>query len=151
MSLTDYFLGSVDYDVSFWDFAGMDSGLRSFRTLQPADNHPIRGLHYSSTGDLLLVISGASQAKVIDRDGFEKLETVKGDMYITDMARTKGHTAALLTGSFNPLLKEEFLTTSSDGEYKIFTRCVNNYYISVLRYCTNLGFLRRRQATQTNN
>ncbi|KAL1517933.1 hypothetical protein ABEB36_001629 [Hypothenemus hampei] len=107
--------GSVDYEVSFWDFAGMDSNLRSFRTLQPAENHPIRGLHYSNTGDLLLVISGASQAKVIDRDGFEKLETVKGDMYITDMAKTKGHTGALLGGSFNPVLKEEFLTTSADG------------------------------------
>lgn len=89
--------------------------MRSFRTLQPADNHPIRGLHYSSTGDLLLVISGASQAKVIDRDGFEKLETVKGDMYITDQARTKGHTAGLLAGCWNPLVKEEFLTTSADG------------------------------------
>nr|XP_023015851.1 gastrulation defective protein 1 homolog [Leptinotarsa decemlineata] len=107
--------GSVDYDVSFWDFAGMDSNMRSFRTLQPADNHPIRGLHYSNTGDLLLVISGASQAKVIDRDGFEKLETVKGDMYITDQARTKGHTAGLLTGVWNPITKEEFLTTSADG------------------------------------
>ncbi|XP_057661249.1 gastrulation defective protein 1 homolog [Diorhabda carinulata] len=107
--------GSVDYDVSFWDFAGMDSSMRSFRTLQPADNHPIRGLHYSSTGDLLLVISGATQAKVIDRDGFEKLETVKGDMYITDQAKTKGHTAGLLAGTWNPITKEEFLTTSADG------------------------------------
>lgn len=71
--------GSVDYDVSFWDFAGMDSSMRSFRTLQPCDNHPIRGLYYSSTGDLMLVVSGASQAKVLDRDGFEKLETVKGE------------------------------------------------------------------------
>lgn len=75
--------GSVDYDVSFWDFAGMDSSMRSFRTLQPCDNHPIRGLHYSGTGDLMLVISGASQAKVLDRDGFEKLETVKGEQNIS--------------------------------------------------------------------
>lgn len=74
--------GSVDYDVSFWDFAGMDSSMRSFRTLQPCENHPIRGLHYSTTGDLLLVISGASQAKVLDRDGFEKLETVKGKFLV---------------------------------------------------------------------
>lgn len=74
--------GSVDYDVCFWDFAGMDSSMRSFRTLQPCDNHPIRGLHYSGTGDLMLVISGASQAKVLDRDGFEKLETVKGKFSI---------------------------------------------------------------------
>ncbi|KAJ3663522.1 hypothetical protein Zmor_007776 [Zophobas morio] len=107
--------GSVDYEVSFWDFAGMDSSMRSFRTLQPADNHPIRSLNYSGTGDLLLVISGASQAKVLDRDGFEKLETVKGDMYITDQAKTKGHTAGLLAGCWNPLVKEEFLTTSADG------------------------------------
>lgn len=107
--------GSVDYDVSFWDFAGMDSSMRSFRTLQPAENHPIRYLNYSGTGDLLLVISGASQAKVLDRDGFEKLETVKGDMYITDQAQTKGHTAGLLAGCWNPLIKEEFLTTSADG------------------------------------
>lgn len=107
--------GSVDYDVSFWDFAGMDSNLRSFRTLQPAENHPIRGLYYSGTGDLLLVISGASQAKVLDRDGFEKLETVKGDMYITDQARTKGHTAGLFGGGWNPVIKEEFMTSSADG------------------------------------
>ncbi|EFA12723.1 gastrulation defective protein 1 homolog [Tribolium castaneum] len=107
--------GSVDYDVSFWDFAGMDASMRSFRTLQPAENHPIRYLNYSGTGDLLLVISGASQAKVLDRDGFEQLETVKGDMYITDQAQTKGHTAGLLAGCWNPLIKEEFLTTSADG------------------------------------
>ncbi|RZC35809.1 gastrulation defective protein 1 -like [Asbolus verrucosus] len=107
--------GSVDYDVSFWDFAGMDSNMRSFRTLQPAENHPIRCLNYSGTGDLLLVISGASQAKVLDRDGFEKLETVKGDMYITDQGKTKGHTAGLLAGCWNPIIKEEFLTTSADG------------------------------------
>ncbi|XP_044767124.1 gastrulation defective protein 1 homolog [Coccinella septempunctata] len=107
--------GSVDYDVSFWDFAGMDSNLRSFRTLQPAENHPIRGLYYSGTGDLLLVISGASQAKVLDRDGFEKLETVKGDMYITDQARTKGHTAGLFGGGWNPVTREEFMTSSADG------------------------------------
>lgn len=93
----------------------MDSGMRSFRTLQPCDNHPIRGLHYSGTGDLLLVVSGAAQAKVVDRDGFEKLETVKGDMYLSDQARTKGHTAGLTSGSWSPVSREEFLTSSSDG------------------------------------
>nr|XP_022900679.1 gastrulation defective protein 1 homolog [Onthophagus taurus] len=112
--------GSVDYDVCFWDFAGMDSSMRSFRTLQPCDNHPIRGLHYSGTGDLLLVISGAGQAKVLDRDGFEQIETVKGDMYITDQARTKGHTAGLLAGGWNPTNRDEFLTTSSDGTARLW-------------------------------
>lgn len=112
--------GSVDYDVSFWDFAGMDSGMRSFRTLQPCEAYPIRGLHYSGTGDLLLVVSGASQAKVVDRDGFERLETVKGDMYLSDQARTKGHTASLLSGTWSPTAREDFLTTSADGTARIW-------------------------------
>ncbi|XP_012259386.2 gastrulation defective protein 1 homolog [Athalia rosae] len=112
--------GSVDYDVSFWDFAGMDTSLKSFRTLQPCENHPIKCLQYSMTGDVILVVSGAAQAKVLDRDGFEKCETVKGDQYITDMARTKGHTAALNSGCWHPLIKEEYMTCSQDSTCRIW-------------------------------
>lgn len=128
--------GSLDYDVSFWDFAGMDSSYRSFRTLQPFENHPIKCLQYSSTGDMILVISGAGQAKVLDRDGFEKCETVKGDQYIIDMARTKGHTASLNCGAWHPFTKEEYMTCSQDGtcrlwllhrprEHKNIMKCLN--------------------------
>ena len=113
--------GSVDYDVSFWDFAGMDSTLRSFRTLQPCENHPIKCLQYSMTGDVILVVSGAAQAKVLDRDGFEKCETVKGDQYITDMARTKGHTAALNSGCWHPFNKEEYLTCAQDSTCRMWS------------------------------
>lgn len=113
--------GSVDYDVSFWDFSGMDSSLRSFRTLQPCENHPIKCLQYSMTGDVILVVSGAAQAKVLDRDGFEKCETVKGDQYITDMARTKGHTAALNSGCWHPFTKEEYMTCSQDATCRIWS------------------------------
>lgn len=112
--------GSVDYDVCFWDFAGMDSSMKSFRTLQPCENHPIKCLQYSTTGDMILVISGAAQAKVLDRDGFEKCETVKGDQYITDMARTKGHTASLNSGCWHPFAKEEYLTCSQDSTCRIW-------------------------------
>jgi len=77
--------GSVDYEVRLWDFAGMDQTLQSFRTLTPCGNHPIKYLKYSPTGDRLLVISGMSQAKVLDRDGHELWECVKGDQYISDM------------------------------------------------------------------
>lgn len=112
--------GSIDYDVCFWDFAGMDSSMRSFRTLQPCENHPIKCLQYSMTGDVILVISGSAQAKVLDRDGFEKCETVKGDQYITDMARTKGHTAGLNSGCWHPFTKEEYLTCSQDSTCRIW-------------------------------
>ncbi|KZC14731.1 PREDICTED: gastrulation defective protein 1 homolog [Dufourea novaeangliae] len=112
--------GSIDYDLCFWDFAGMDSTMKSFRTLQPCENHPIKCLQYSMTGDVILVISGSAQAKVLDRDGFEKCETVKGDQYITDMARTKGHTAGLNCGSWHPFTKEEYLTCSQDSTCRIW-------------------------------
>ncbi|XP_028039759.1 gastrulation defective protein 1 homolog [Bombyx mandarina] len=112
--------GSIDYDVSFWDFAGMDSSMRSFRTLQPCENHPIKALQYSATGDSILVVSGSAQAKVLDRDGFEVLECVKGDQYITDMAKTKGHTASLNSGCWHPHIREEFMTCSQDGTLRLW-------------------------------
>lgn len=52
---------------------------------------------------------------MVDRDGTEILECVKGDQYIVDMARTKGHVAALTGGMFNPKQKNTFLTCSDDG------------------------------------
>uniref|UniRef100_A0A2M4BH90 Uncharacterized protein n=1 Tax=Anopheles marajoara TaxID=58244 RepID=A0A2M4BH90_9DIPT len=107
--------GSMDYNVNFWDFSGMDKSMKSFRSLQPCENHPIRGLHYSFSGDMMLVVSGSSQAKVLDRDGFEKMECVKGDQYITDMSKTKGHIAGLTSGCWSPVRREEFLTSANDA------------------------------------
>nr|KAG5694209.1 hypothetical protein BaRGS_027185 [Batillaria attramentaria] len=52
-------------------------------------NHQIRALEYSTTGDVILVVAGNAQAKIIDRDGFEKCECVKGDQYLVDPASTK--------------------------------------------------------------
>ncbi|XP_077284006.1 gastrulation defective protein 1 homolog [Arctopsyche grandis] len=112
--------GSVDYDVCFWDFAGMDTSMRSFRTLRPCENHPIKCLQYSATGDTILVISGCAQAKVLDRDGFEVIECIKGDQYISDMAKTKGHTASLNSGCWHPNIREEFMTSSQDGTLRLW-------------------------------
>ncbi|KAG9488426.1 hypothetical protein GDO78_007955 [Eleutherodactylus coqui] len=107
--------GSYDYDVKFWDFAGMDGSLQAFRSHQPCECHQIKSLQYSITGDVILVVAGNSQAKVLDRDGFPVMECVKGDQYIVDMANTKGHTAMLNGGCWHPKIKEEFLTCSNDG------------------------------------
>ena len=35
------------------------------------------------------MVSGNAQAKVLDRDGFNVMECVKGDQYIVDMVNTK--------------------------------------------------------------
>uniref|UniRef100_A0A674N6Z2 WD repeat-containing protein 70 n=1 Tax=Takifugu rubripes TaxID=31033 RepID=A0A674N6Z2_TAKRU len=107
--------GGCDYDVKFWDFAGMDQALQAFRSLQPCECHQIKSLQYSITGDVVLVASGNAQAKVLDRDGFNVMECIKGDQYIVDMANTKGHTAMLNGGCWHPKIKEEFMTCSNDG------------------------------------
>lgn len=125
--------GSIDYDLNLWDFAGMDKSMRSFRKLQPFENHPIRCLQFSITGELILVISGSSQAKLLDRDGFEKMECVKGDMYITDMARTKGHIAGLSAGCWHPIKRSEFLTSSSDSTIRIWEIFKKNEHKHVIK------------------
>lgn len=112
--------GGMDYDVKLFDFAGMDSSLKSFRSLRPCECHPIKQLQYSSTGDMILVVAGNAQAKVLDRDGFEKFECKRGDQYLTDMAQTKGHVAMLNTGCFNPKVKAEFMTCSNDGTVRLW-------------------------------
>lgn len=125
--------GAVDYEVRFWDFAGMDASLQSFRTLQPCENHPIVALQYSITGDVILVVSGAAQAKVLDRDGFEVVECVKGDQYIADMARTKGHTAALNSGCWHPKIRDEFLTCSQDSTCRLWNVEKPNQHKAVIK------------------
>lgn len=125
--------GSIDFDVCFWDFAGMDTSMKSFRTLHPCENHPIRALQYSVTGDTILVISGNSQAKVLDRDGFEKLECVKGDQYITDMSKTKGHIATLTSGCWHPFRKEEFITCSNDCTVRIWDTFSAKHHRNIIK------------------
>lgn len=41
-------------------------------------------------------------------------------MYISDQARTKGHTAVLMSGAWSPVTREEFLTTSADGTARLW-------------------------------
>ncbi|CAG0881675.1 unnamed protein product, partial [Cyprideis torosa] len=112
--------GGIDYEVKFWDFAGMDAALQSFRTIKPCESHPIKHLSYSTTGEHVLVVSGSAQAKVLDRDGFEVMECVKGYQYIADMANTKGHTAMLNDGCWNPKVKGQFMTCSHDGSVRLW-------------------------------
>ncbi|XP_040581349.1 gastrulation defective protein 1 homolog [Lepeophtheirus salmonis] len=112
--------GSIDYEVKFWDFAGMDSSLKNFRCIRPCERHIINNLEYSSSGDKVLVVSGHSQAKVLDRDGRELLECIKGDPYVMDSRRNKGHVSALRGGAWHPKIKDEFLTCSEDASLRIW-------------------------------
>ncbi|XP_071536300.1 WD repeat-containing protein 70 isoform X2 [Panulirus ornatus] len=112
--------GGLDYDVRYWDFQGMDQSKEAFRSFCPADGYPVNVVEYSCTGDKVLVVAGSSQAKVYDRDGIELFECVRGDMYLHDMAKTKGHIAGLTCGTWHPKDKEEFLTSARDGTCRLW-------------------------------
>ena len=49
-----------------------------------------------------MVVTGSSQMKVFDRDGKERGETTKGDMYIRDLRNTKGHVSPCTYGQWHP-------------------------------------------------
>ncbi|RMC16632.1 hypothetical protein DUI87_06570 [Hirundo rustica rustica] len=113
--------GGYDYDVKFWDFAGMDASLQAFRSLQPCECHQIKSLQYSSTGDVILVVSGNSQAKVLDRDGFPVMECIKGDQYIVDM--TTQRTVRTWDVNNEKKHKSVFKPRSVQGKRVIPTTC----------------------------
>lgn len=107
--------GGYDYDVKFWDFAGMDRSFKPFRTIQPCEDHQIHELQYSLSGDSFLVIAGNNRAKIFNRDGFELSEYAKGDPYIRDLRHTDGHVGALTSGTWHPIDRQYFATSSQDG------------------------------------
>ncbi|KAI9207280.1 WD40-repeat-containing domain protein [Polychytrium aggregatum] len=112
--------GGRDCCVKFWDFNGMDSNFRPFRSIEPCGGNPIRDLQFSVSGDSFLVASSAPQVKLYDRDGSELSEYVKGDPYLRDLRNTKGHIAGLSCCRWHPYEKAYFLTASLDSTIRIW-------------------------------
>ena len=113
--------GGYDYEIRIWDFASMDHYLEPLRGTTPFESHPINCLDWSASGEHVLAAAGTTQAKVLDRDGYVKGTSVKGDQYIRDMSNTKGHTALLNSCLWHPKDREQFLTCSNDGTLRIWT------------------------------
>lgn len=115
-------VGGMDGVIKLFDFAGMNEEKRAFRGLEPVEGHLVQGLAFNSSGGMLLVVCSDSHARVYDRDGSTKpiQSTVKGDMYVRDMAQTKGHTQMLTDGKWHPLRQEQWMTSSLDGTLRIW-------------------------------
>ncbi|KAI9340056.1 transcription factor [Zopfochytrium polystomum] len=113
--------GGRDYSIRLWDFHGMDTNFRPFRTLsEPCGGYPIRDAKFSITGDRFLVAPGSEQIKLFDREGGKVAEYAKGDPYLRDQSKTKGHVAALTSGRWHPNDKNTFLTASLDSTIRIW-------------------------------
>lgn len=114
--------GSYDYKVRLWDFEGMNKNMNSFRILEPITGHPIRNLCFNSSNHEILAIASNAQPKIINRDGKELLECIKGDMYIKDMNQTRGHVSMVYDGCFHPVEKHIFGSCSFDGTIRLWDR-----------------------------
>lgn len=130
---TKFSTGCYGYAVNLYEFLKMDSSMKYFRQLHPCECHVINALAFSNNGEMLLVGSGSPQLKILDRQGKDWAETVRGDQYLVDLSNTKGHTAAINCCCWHPINKNEFLTCSDDGslrlwditDYKDITKCIN--------------------------
>eukprot|EP00884_Botryococcus_braunii_P018671 jgi/Botrbrau1/5488/Bobra.27_1s0027.2 len=112
--------GSRDYTLRMFDFNGMNSTMRSFRSLEPSEGHPVHALSWSPTGDAFLVVTGSSQIKVYDRDGIARGESIRGDMYIRDARNTKGHVSPTTSGHWHPIDRYTGITSSEDGTVRVW-------------------------------
>ncbi|GAA6063096.1 hypothetical protein JCM10212_003294 [Sporobolomyces blumeae] len=114
--------GSYDYDCKLWDFGGMKSDFKPFRSFEPKAGHQVIDAQFSPSGDTFIVVTGSDQVKHYDRDGAEIGEFYKGDMYIRDLRNTGGHVAAIRFVSWNPANPTQFLTGSSDSTLRIWDK-----------------------------
>ncbi|VDK83056.1 unnamed protein product [Litomosoides sigmodontis] len=130
---TKFASGGYDYIVNLFEFQKMDLGLRASRELMPCESHIINGLAFSLNGERLLLASGHAQIHILDRQGKQWAETVRGDQYLVDLSNTKGHTGSVNACCWHPVTKTEFLSCANDGtlriwstdDYKEITHCIN--------------------------
>jgi len=113
-------IGTTDTNLRFHDFNGMDSSFRPFKQVEVEEGHHIVDVCYSNTGDRILVGTGSAQPKVLDRDGSQIIQFIKGDVYVTDQSKTTGHTATVTGVAWHPLERDLVLTCSIDGSARIW-------------------------------
>ncbi|XP_063900678.1 WD repeat-containing protein 70-like [Zophobas morio] len=112
--------GGYDYYLKFWDFAGMNKSLKSFRQIEPVESHQVQSVDWSISGDRFLCVVANSQAQLYDREGILIETCVKGDPYINDKSRTKGHVGLLYGGRWHPKDKNYFMTFGVDSTVRLW-------------------------------
>ena len=112
--------GCTDTNIRLYDFNGMDADQNAFREVTVEEGHPIVALCHSNTGDRMLIGTTSAQPMVVDRDGREIIQFAKGDVYVTDMSRTVGHTATVTDVAWHPLERDVVMTASMDGSARLW-------------------------------
>lgn len=112
--------GSYDYKMRFWDFAGMNVNMNSFRIVEVCQGQPVRSVSFNSDSQNILAVVQGSQAFLLTKEGKKINQTVKGDMYLMDMSKTKGHVTFINDGQFSPTDRQLFSTCAQDATVRIW-------------------------------
>ncbi|KAL3316757.1 WD repeat-containing protein 70 [Cichlidogyrus casuarinus] len=112
--------GGLDFEVKLWDFAGMDKYTHPFKSVPPAEEQQVTHLEFSPTGDMFMLLSNSSVARIYDRDGTLICETNRGYPYIAMPANSKGHSHGITGGAWHPLTGNTFLTSSLDSSLRLW-------------------------------
>ncbi|KAK1747497.1 putative WDR70-like protein [Skeletonema marinoi] len=127
--------GHRDGTLRYYAFNGMKPALAttSSKTLyapfrivdsynDPLDStgrHVVTALNVSSSGGQWIIGTTSSQPRVVDREGRTTLyHFMKGDVYVTDSSKNKGHTASVTGVAFHPLGQEICWSCSYDGSVR---------------------------------
>ncbi len=114
-------VGMSNATVQLYDFNGMDLSLQPFKNVAMQEGrYSIVSTTFSNSGDRLIVGTTSAQPIILDRDGDEIIEFNKGDMYVTDMARTDGHVANITGVDWHPFERDLVLTASLDGSVRLW-------------------------------
>jgi len=107
--------------LSLFDFSSLDQHRQApFKVLDVEEGYNVVDVAFSNTGDRLIVGTGSVAPRILGRDGELIVEFIRGDMYVTDMARTTGHTASVTGVCWNPLERDMVLTCSTDGSARLW-------------------------------
>ncbi|KAI3380396.1 hypothetical protein SNEBB_001127 [Seison nebaliae] len=113
--------GGYDFNLSIFDFTGMSLDyLRPFNKSRPLQSHIINSISFNSTNEATLIIGANSQPMVTTTEGVQLFKGCKGDQYLVDMNRTKGHISMLTCGIFNPRERHEFVSGATDCTLRIW-------------------------------
>mmetsp|Transcript_384 Transcript_384/g.1169 ORF Transcript_384/g.1169 Transcript_384/m.1169 type:complete len:760 (-) Transcript_384:87-2366(-) len=116
-------VGSLDAQLRFYDFGGMDKEHRAFRETEADEGHAPVAVSFSPSGDRFLCCTASAQPQIMTRDGKFLIKFTRGDPYVRDVTRTNGHVTTVTGGSWQPGEKMRCATSSVDGSVRLWDLC----------------------------